>query len=432
MANEGIFRYGPTPQQDVPILHQQLAVTAIPAYPSEWFDKMENAGAKPSISIPNIGGSNIAHLRHHLATHLYLGTANINLVKAFIMAKLDTISIRVPERWISFNRLICEADHLCTARNLVDIYTPPELTETGPETIIDPVADVHYMIYITGVYRINMAKNPDYKRKLQADLLGQLTNAGAANNININNIPLHYSSWINDENYVKLMALIDMYFMRFPNDPMARIRFGTLGTRWRDSGALMDLMFMAEYTSLTIPQLSRWCWFEKLLDELFSVNRPDQELDQAYSYAPYFMEFKLASKSKYSTSINPSLHFWVHAVGSLCGVERCPRSVNVGTFALPSITNISAVFAYALSQRTVAKQLVGRADERPVLPPPDEDINMDDRMPSTLNGLDWLTWYQDHQGAIPDVINEKARTATQAWTETRVKSIGRSLLNYPW
>lgn len=170
--------------------------------------------------------------------------------------------------------------------------------------------------------------------------------------------------WMQDENFVKLMAGIDMFFIKFPNHDHSILRIGTIPTRYKDCGALTSLHALTEVIGINQQDLSKWMWTNFLCTEMMQLNVSGNELDRLDSYFPYVMEMRLSHKSPYSATVNPNIYLWTHVVGCTMKLKRSLNARMLEKANLHFTITNAAVVAYCLANTSsLTLQFANKADE---------------------------------------------------------------------
>lgn len=161
-----------------------------------------------------------------------------------------------------------------------------------------------------------------------------------------------YKGWVNDKGFNTLVAVYDMFFNRFPNHPLANLRIGTTGSRFRDCAALISYGYLIDLLGMTqTTDVMDWVFLEHIGNDIDRMMTSEDELDMVYSYFPYHVDLGLVTKSAFSATANPHFFTWVHMIGTLM---KSPRSLNARHISdsrqLDILANAACVaYAYASS-----------------------------------------------------------------------------------
>lgn len=117
-----------------------------------------------------------------------------------------------------------------------------------------------------------------------------------------------------------------MYFNKFPLHPLANLRIGTTGSRFRDCAALISYGYLADLLGMTKnTDVMDWVFLEHVGNDIDRIMTSEDELLDNYSYFPYHVDLGLVTKSAFSATANPHFFEWVHVIGALM---KSPRSLN--------------------------------------------------------------------------------------------------------
>lgn len=127
------------------------------------------------------------------------------------------------------------------------------------------------------------------------------------------------------------------------------------------TNTLQSITYFKGQHGITIPRFSLWLWVTCLATEFCRIFKENNEIDQPGSYMPYFMELKLSTKSLYSTTMNPNIHYFIHWVGSASGQTRSKNARYLSTVQVESVTQNSIMFAYAFKNQKPRQAKIGYA-----------------------------------------------------------------------
>lgn len=288
-------------------------------YPSEWFGITENVNKKPPLVIPDMAKNiRIEVIRQWAYSGYISGTLSVDVAKLYLWTVLNQHSAKLTADWTSFGRTIGVQGDVISIESLCNPESEnvtPSVTGAEIPGLTNKV-DIWLSCAITGIFRIITTTHADHQSKVIESLRKLLKSKGCDQLSGIDVVAENYNTWISDLNYVILMALIDMYMCKFQHHPYANLRFGTIGTRFRDCAALVDIVYINKLTGLLPKEIARWIWTKFLGDDIERITKTGNEIDKYDSYMPYFMCLCLSDKSPYSTSINPNFHMWTHVLGA--------------------------------------------------------------------------------------------------------------------
>lgn len=180
-------------------------------------------------------------------------------------------------------------------------------------------------------YRLHSGMRADYKREITTRLTEFMGGLGSGNqSFSLNEFVGTRGNWEQNKDYSRLVAAIDMYFIRFAEHDHSKIRLCTIGARYRDCAALVGFEYIRGVTETKFGEMLMWVWTVGTYDDVKRVFEKTEELDTMHSYLPYISSMKLALKSPYSATVNPSLHHFIHFTGGLMGHQRSINAKVVG------------------------------------------------------------------------------------------------------
>lgn len=193
-----------------------------------------------------------------------------------------------------------------------------------------------------------------------------------------------------------------MFLNHFPKHEYQDFQIGTISVRHKDCAALQSVTYFKSQHGVTLPRFARWLWVSCLATEFVRIFKEGNEIDVPVpgSYMPYFMEFKLSTKSPYSTTVNSNIHYFIHCVGSASGRQRSKNARYLSSVQVESVTQVFA-YAFKLTVTFDAQfSTFGVSDKTLKKDKPDVML-MPHRKnePKTKIGKDWLRYVQSYQGA---------------------------------
>nr|QMP82261.1 nucleocapsid protein [Hymenopteran rhabdo-related virus OKIAV8] len=409
---------------------QTPQVTVASQYPSEWFEV--NRDKKPQLVIPRFRAEgqalSLAVLAGAAAYGIKHSNLSINIAKRFLYDYFQLDPIKSPSAWTSFNVLIAEQDEDVTPWSLV-MVSEIDMSSSNMQTT-DSVTDSDLQwiaCVLLAPARLLKVSNESYYTLLRDRIFAQAKTYGMSGY----SFPSKsmYEGWDLDDNYLKMVAAIDMTLYNFPNHPHASLRLCTLGSRFKDCAALLSVGFLANFVGMKSESLILdWLFTEKLADEICQMMREGQEYVKEDSYFPYQSDLRLVKKTYYSASKNPHIYFLIHAVGTLLGSMRSQNARMLCTSNLPANIVNAKVMAYAFQKNVVMTKAFISSDA-PV--PDDEDVipTGDDLpgggLPLSTNGSEWFEVIHALKFQLPEEIDEFIAVAKSKITDPRADSIGK-------
>ncbi|XP_055924069.1 uncharacterized protein LOC129954268 [Eupeodes corollae] len=406
----------------------EVAITKNVSYPREWFDK--HPGAKPPITIECPQNPNWKIVAKTVAFGIDAGSFPPEIAVLYLYHCFSEVKQKLGSEWISFDRKIGAAGAEITLSDLVTFEQKNNNTldlQAGEleETDEDRLANI---VIICAAYRISGVSRLKYRKsivKTVKNLLKGITREERP----IDLFLMSQLDWLNHRPFKQMMAVIDMYLKVFPYCKYAKARVGTIVSRFKDCSLLLALQSCVSSLGLSFSEFAPWVWTPKCADQLLQVIKEDQELDNPRSYAMYFMELGLSEISPYSTSMNPDLNFFIHAIGATCGNER---SCNANMVGSPDITNIlpnAMIIAYVFKkfcklslQFAYEGEFNSKEDDAP------ETYDYESgQIPNSRNPNTWLTFILANRGKIPEQISQVAHKQWRKNPRLRNSTIGKFL-----
>jgi len=349
----------PTPIEEEPLFaihfenQPELKPKDLPAstpvqYPGEFFAQTK---ARPPVTLPTVIGTD----KEILDTLIHSFTSNeacpvilaLEYIKRFYPKIKGTLG---EDDWESYGIKIG------LARQEVNALSPLQVSLTKQETVKltatkNTASDTVIMYSICCGYRLGLISRPDHRLQVSKIVDAMYGRLGELN-LSANSVSVVTAGWVNNDNFRKVMASLDMFLMKFQDHELSYLRVGTIPTRYKDCTSLTSISKLAESTGMSIRDLSEWMWSTALAAEMLQINDGEQEIENMDSYFPYMIEMKISTKSPYSAPANPNIYTWIHIVGSSL---RLPRSLNAKLLQNCAIMNVvynAGVFAYVISQHS--------------------------------------------------------------------------------
>lgn len=317
-----------------------------PVHPREWFKRHVNE--KPPVTLPNQSVT-LDQVRATLKKQIFdQEQPEDDLVLLYLRKLAENMkSPPLDADWESFGILIGRAQESIGPLSLVSVVDcdteVPMLAGSASEK-----DDNWMLIMLTAFYRLNHMLHAEYRKSLFQQLRSKLKQAGLSNFSFLEKV--NYNSCLRSHSeFEKMMAVLDLYFVRFPQHPFSGARFGTGESRYKECTVLKSLLDLSEQIKMSLADISNWVWTRELKLDFRSIFKPDQEIYHPFSYAPYAKDL-LRQKPVYSTANNSNLHLFIHAVGSALGFKRSINAKFVEKQFVCIIRTVpnAAIFAHAL------------------------------------------------------------------------------------
>lgn len=318
------------------------------SYPLEWFGK--NKWVKPTLTVPIVTDKTSAIGMMGRMISAIDGTEPISseTIRCFLYKIMSREKNKLGLDWVTMGVVIGTNGSVISPFDLVNLkkVPGPEQEDVSAATATDHTKDFYsFATLITGTFRICSASNASYQTNLTAQLTRILE--GTPFKSKIEGAKISMVDAFNDDELVKLFAVLDMYFNMFPKSLYAKVRVGTIILSYKDCSALSSAAHGASIMLKTTAGFSRWLLTPALRCDFYRLNIPCQEVSRPYSYMPYMMALKLAERSPYSASANPTLHLFVHLIGCAYHIKRSLNALYVDPKGVKSILSNVFLFVYA-------------------------------------------------------------------------------------
>lgn len=220
----------------------------------------------------------------------------------------------------------------------------------------------------------------------------------------------------------------------FSVHPLAECRLGTIVSRYKDCTVLISYASLCNTLDIEAEDLAVWLWTKTTSKNYINLMKNEEEINEQYSYMPYFMEMSLAQRSPYSAATNPDLHFLLHGVGTFLGLIRSRNAKIVGTPNITDTLSNSLVIAHAfnkISKLSHQWDIDGESidfEENAIVY--DEEKEIYERMPKDLLPQSWLRWLHEADYMIPDYIKRPLAKTIRALDEQRAGTVGRFIREF--
>ncbi|AHY85659.1 nucleoprotein [Almpiwar virus] len=276
---------------------------------------------------------------------------SINVFLTWLMKSNLAKTLTLTEKWKSFGRVIGEANSAISFKEILKIESAGQLDTgklTEDSTNIDKASDLAVAMMGLAPFRAHSNKNASYATQIINNLNGYLKSM-TVNHFTITGDCSMYSGWLNDQNFIRVVAALDMFYHRFSEDDNAMVRFCTLNARFKHCSAYLSIGYFCNATGMDEHQFPKWVWSRKVGEQIVRVFKDGQESEEEYSYFPYSFCFGLVRHNPYSAASNPELNAWIHIFGALTGKTRSIRANNVGDYDSNTILIQALQMAYAFS-----------------------------------------------------------------------------------
>ncbi|WGL21405.1 nucleoprotein [Killamcar virus 1] len=334
----------------------------------------------------------------------------------------------VEKAWISFTVNIGAVGDEITPLSLLEVTTTPLSDVPAAKQLVTEEDDLWIVFLITGIHRINQLPAYDsYIEKIierMMDLVKSVKAEAPKPNHKV------YTGWSMDPNFLRLIAAIDMFFARFARDGRAKIRFGTIISRYRDCSMISSLVHLKKITGLSPEELQGWIFVPSAGDDYEKIMQPGQEIDMDDSYMPYLSDMKLSMKSPYSAAECSVLHLFAHMTGCYLGSKRSLSARIPEEKDMINVQINAALLAYAVrNHATLEKVFLTEDDEHLEFEEGDAE-DLEDGMPDGSYSTAWFSWIKIRRGRLNNQIKEYCNSLIVN-DDLRDDSVGLWLYNHP-
>nr|UJG27968.1 putative N protein [Aksy-Durug Melophagus sigmavirus] len=328
---------------------QRPPITGALQYPSDWFDKNRS---KPPCKVPNYNHLTFQDIQVRAVAVLRQTEPNPMYLIQFLFNAFQTIKDESATAWKSYHIEIGVGE--LTPLSLLEISREDlDPTSGGQPIEVVPTTVTKYLLgVIVGLYRLHNAH--DLIKSTVAERIEKII--GLWIPPGFQPIPLNQDSprfmlvLHSNLNFTRLICALDMFLHRFPNNEFAKLRVGTIVTRYAGCSILSDLIYFSDLFGKELDDMAEWAFHNGLHKEYKQIFKTQtEEMNEIYSYFPYMMGMGLSEKSPYSASSNPHLHFLIHCVGIMLGMPRSINSQLVGTIPVPHIFANAALIFFGFS-----------------------------------------------------------------------------------
>lgn len=422
------------PEERIPIpdicLSQNVPVT----YPSDWFAK--NPGLKPILTLP-CPRVTLDEARVAAYAGLVTRGTTVKIAKMYLAELMLSMPQVLDQQWASFNRLIGNAGEAVTIGDICPIQYGNDIWEPVVMQHVPTADDDKWMIiFLCGIYRVFSTSNLVHRNKIIGHIDQMLIQNGRQAGFYPPNV-IYHESFMQDKQFRKLMARIDMFYVQFPEAPHSQARIGTVPARFHDCGVLNDLAYVTKIMDVTYMKFTKWLWAKSAALDMLRVSKIGEEINVVESYMPYMMELGLSNRSPYSITANASLHYFIHVIGCVMGMTRSMNARLVGQIPMGAL-NINGLMAgFAMCSVAMVKphfadkgvipdtvQVIIEADEEG-----EEGVDSDP-LPDDLNPYKWYGYLLTHKRQLSNKAKLYLSPQLKSLNAPREGSIGHYLKTY--
>lgn len=338
----------------------------LPQYPHEKLGK----GNKPSIQLIRVY-KDLDSAREDVADRLSKGSLTAKHAAHYLYLVFSKVEYELEEDWETYGITLGKKGDKVTINNLVDWELTGTATD-GQSSQVKEEDDPWLCVLAAGHLRLAAARVwQTYQTSVQTTLLAM------ARSVNPGNAPIAFQvsaeldTFDSNQSLIGVCAAIDMISNKFPgsNEDLSKVKISTLVTRYKDCTVFSSISGLSRFLGISVDDVVKWIFDSSVASELDALLNDKEEFGDPNSYFPYQSSLGIVSKSYYSASSCPNLHFWLHTIGSLLGYERSQSArlvkgtseLSVGKAAflatLAFADNSELALAYTESQVQTVDQL---------------------------------------------------------------------------
>ncbi|AJR28448.1 nucleoprotein [Marco virus] len=414
--------------------YEKVADQTDPQYPSTYFQ--EKAKPKLTISCQKIETKT---LREFVMAGVLNWDIDIKYVNAYLHRVLSEVKSENKDRWHSFGLEIRAAGEDATPFDMYDVIINEDNPKAGITGVnVEAEVDKKLVLQLLFVYRYHNTPNSTHLATIESKFNDQL-NAIDGPRFEYRCPDAKTKLWMQDPNFLKIVAGVDMFLCKFPSHNWAFLRFATIVSRFKDFAALTALDHLWGLLGIEGNEGMLWCWTPELGKEARRLLRPNQEISKPDSYTPYITTMGISLKSPYSATSCPATYNWAHIVGALLGSTRSRNARLFNENNLITIRTNASIMAYAfqysacLEQQFSKDRATRRAEiEKKKLEQDNPDLVAEDGLnpdqePSSKDAEAWYDWIEGLGFVLPDQIRQFVQTSARNIVSPRDKTIGKHI-----
>ncbi|AEJ07644.1 putative nucleoprotein [Oak-Vale virus] len=303
---------------------------------------------------------------------------------------------------------------------------------------------IYCAVYLCAIYRLGRSTaEGEYRGKLETTISEflaamipdrpQLTGRGAI-----------AGRWVQDRNFCRLVAMLDLFFREKKDHDYAVIRMGTIASRYRECTGLTSLTHLARLTGDPIERAICWVFQQDVARQVINLITPGQEITNFRGLTPYIADLGISRRSPYSSGINPEWHVFCHAIGVFMGNRRSIDARYLEAKDESTIMQNAGLVAYVCRHRTNLVQAFGsrsrvrthrqndvRVRGGGLNPFLDDDAILEEEadvgLPNVKDPEAWYDFLKMRNFQMPIEIVEYMRERATALTQTRTGSMGHKI-----
>ncbi|UZC34535.1 nucleoprotein [jopcycgri virus 1] len=400
---------------------QTIACEKAVEYPSTFFSSTPLK--KPNINI-YYKDKDIKVIRNSLHQKICEGSGDVLQANAYLYKLYKDKIERNHHTWVSYGITIGTENADVNPFSMVTISEHVTGGNDLTSTIEAPVSVDKWLPYVlVFIFRVSRIVHDNYRIMLIDSVKRQAV--GLPDTISLEALISSCGSWINNPDYCKIIASLDMFYYRFPKSDLSNIRIGTISSRYRECAALTNYQHLVKVVGAeSMGALFEWVFNSTVKDDLFRIFKSGEELDKEFSYFPYQVDFGLVQKSAYSATTNSGLYTWGSIV---CVLNRDPQSLNARLLNFNSITDVvwnAKLLGYVKSNRVNTQIFFKEQNAHDPVIMSNETSNIMTGLPTGSNPVRWFNYMKSRNFAFPDECITFFNLIKESITDPRPGTIG--------
>lgn len=336
-------------------------------YPMVWWNA--NPNKKPLLSYKSIP-KEIGKLRSAVMKAVTESSKlSVDIAIVFLVHVLSSHHMKLPCDWSSYGRKIGAKDEMISPLNLVSATVgADECEDAGVTTsIVVDTNDRWLALALLAPYRMSgmPADQTTYVNGIRDRIKAQMKKFGCTLTLELSAFTDINDNWANDRNYVTIVAMVDMFFKRFPLSPLSPLRLCTITSRSRDCTGLNALRHCNNVTGFhATGRFIFWAVSTELVAEITRLLQPGEEYWKEHSYFHYQVDFGLVEKSGYSAKANATMYTYCHMIAVLVGNKRSLNARMILETGVMDLLYFAKIAGYAFrSSATAQLQFLDQGEE---------------------------------------------------------------------
>ncbi|XP_055689414.1 uncharacterized protein LOC129793427 isoform X1 [Lutzomyia longipalpis] len=233
--------------------------------------------------------------------------------------------------------------------------------DPNPPLLVNENASLAFRIIC--IYRVHKTKNDTHKASLQRRAQTYMRQLEINGEWRGTATPNSYNGWPNNDNFAKIVAGFDWFFVLFPDHPLAQFRFGSFVTRMAECSVYHSFKNIC---NALIPyyKLPLWIFDEQMMNEYVIIGKESDFLNEKGSIFPYFACLRMSRRSPWGIEQCPLLHTWFNIIGCLAGCSDTSKdAILPPNINLKQLIDYATLAVYAWTNGFGAGRMIVQVDE---------------------------------------------------------------------